>query len=102
GRAVIEAAARAAGWKSDSASRREGGDGLARGRGFSFARYKNQAAYVALVAEVAVDRAEGAIRVERMTAAVDAGDVVNPDGLRNQIEGGMMQAASWALYEEVA
>ena len=60
-----------------------------RGAGFAFARYKNQAAYVALVAEVAVDRAEGRIRVERMTAAVDAGDVVNPDGLRNQIEGGI-------------
>ena len=100
GRAVIEAAASAAGWKSRSTS---GGDGgRARGAGFAFARYKNQAAYVALVAEVAVDRADGTIRVERMTAAVDAGDVVNPDGLRNQIEGGMMQAASWALYEEVA
>ncbi len=100
GRAVIEAAASAAGWKSRSTSVGDGGP--ARGAGFAFARYKNQAAYVALVAEVAVDRADGTIRVERMTAAVDAGDVVNPDGLRNQIEGGMMQAASWALYEEVA
>ena len=98
GRAVIEAAARAAGWKSRRSRRRR----RARGAGFGFARYKNQAAYVALVAEVAVDRADGTIRVERMTAAVDAGDVVNPDGLRNQIEGGMVQAASWALYEEVA
>ncbi len=115
GRAVIEATARAAGWKGRST----GGDrgravlgaddepaermvNTVRGAGFAFARYKNQAAYVALVAEVAVDRADGTIRVERMTAAVDAGDVVNPDGLRNQIEGGMMQAASWTLYEEVA
>ena len=101
GRAVIEAAARAAGWKSRPPATPATAE-RARGRGFGFARYKNQAAYVALVAEVAVDRADGTIRVERMTAAVDAGDVVNPDGLRNQIEGGMVQAASWTLYEEVA
>ena len=100
---MIEAAARAAGWKSADCRPAAAATGATvRGAGFAFARYKNQAAYVALVAEVAVDRADGTIRVERMTAAVDAGDVVNPDGLRNQIEGGMMQAASWTLYEEVA
>jgi CO/xanthine dehydrogenase Mo-binding subunit len=76
-------------------------DGLARGRGVAFARYKNLAAYVAIVADVAVDRTSGAIRLERATAAVDAGDVINPDGLRNQIEGGIVQAASWTLFEEV-
>jgi CO/xanthine dehydrogenase Mo-binding subunit len=97
-RAVIEAVARAARWGSTP----DVGPGApARGRGVAFARYKNQAAYVALVADVAVDRGDGVIRVERMTAAVDAGDVVNPDGLRNQIEGGMAQAASWTLHEEV-
>jgi CO/xanthine dehydrogenase Mo-binding subunit len=97
-RAVVESAARAVDWPTPIARR---DDGLARGRGFAFARYKNQAAYTAVVAEVAVDRASGTIRVERMTAAVDAGDVINPDGLRNQIEGGMAQAASWTLHEEV-
>jgi CO/xanthine dehydrogenase Mo-binding subunit len=95
---VIEAAAGAAKW---GRAPDRVGDGPARGRGVAFARYKNQAAYVALVADVAVDRGDGTIRVERMTAAVDAGDVVNPDGLRNQIEGGMAQAASWTLHEEV-
>ena len=53
------------------------------------------------MAEVAVDRSTGTIAVERVTGAVDAGDVVNPDGLRNQIEGGIVQAASWTLFEEV-
>jgi CO/xanthine dehydrogenase Mo-binding subunit len=102
-RAVIEAAAREARWAEMPASGGGGAPpGLARGRGVAFARYKNQAAYVALIAEVAVDRAEGLIRLERAIAAVDAGDVINPDGLRNQIEGGIVQAASWTIHEEVA
>jgi CO/xanthine dehydrogenase Mo-binding subunit len=102
--AVIESAARAGGWSAAvrGAPVRDSGDGLERGRGFAFARYKNQAAYVAMIADVAVDRASGVIRLERATAAVDAGDVVNPDGLRNQIEGGIAQAASWTLLEAVA
>ena len=54
-----------------------------------------------MVAEVAVDRSTGEIAVERVTGAIDAGDVVNPDGLRNQTEGGIVQASSWTLYEEV-
>jgi CO/xanthine dehydrogenase Mo-binding subunit len=88
GRVVLEAVARRSGW----------GGGR---RGLAYSRYKNSAAYVAIVAEVAVDRAVGAIRVERAWAAVDAGRVVNPDGLRNQIEGGMVQATSWTLEEAV-
>jgi CO/xanthine dehydrogenase Mo-binding subunit len=55
-----------------------------------------------LVADVAVDRATGAIRVQRITAAVDAGEVINPDGLTNQIEGGIIQALSWTLKEQVS
>jgi nicotinate dehydrogenase subunit B len=94
-RAVIEAAAKAAGWKPGAK-----GDGR-RGRGFGFARYKNAACYVAVVADIAVDRASGALRVERAFAAADAGLVVNPDGLKNQIEGGIIQSASWTLHEQV-
>jgi nicotinate dehydrogenase subunit B len=93
--AVIEAAAKAAGWKADAK-----GDGR-RGRGFGFARYKNAACYVAVVADIAVDRASGTLRVERAFAAADAGLIVNPDGLKNQIEGGIVQAASWTLHEQV-
>jgi nicotinate dehydrogenase subunit B len=95
-RAVIEAAASKAGWRAG-----EAGDGK-RGRGIGFAKYKNGAAYVAVVAEVEVDRATGEIQVQRAHAAVDAGLVVNPDGLANQIEGGVIQATSWTLREAIA
>jgi len=94
-RAVIEAVAKKADWKAG-----EKGDG-ARGRGVGFARYKNLACYVAVVAEIEVDRDSGMVRVPRTTAAVDAGLIINPDGLANQIEGGIVQSVSWTLKEEV-
>jgi nicotinate dehydrogenase subunit B len=94
-RAVIEAVAKKAGWKTG-----EMGDGM-RGRGIGFARYKSLASYVAVVAEVEVDRRSGTVRVPRATAAVDAGLIINPDGLTNQIEGGIIQSVSWTLKEEV-
>jgi len=71
------------------------------GCGFAFARYKNLAAYCAVAAEVAVEHETGRTRLVRAVAAVDAGQVVNPDGLANQIEGAILQSASWTLYEEV-
>jgi CO/xanthine dehydrogenase Mo-binding subunit len=90
-RAVIEAAAEAAGWAPGAS------DG-AHGRGIGFGRYKNLSAYCAVVAEIEV---ADKIRLVRMVAAVDAGNVINPDGLVNQIEGGILQAASWTLKEAV-
>ncbi len=96
-RAVIGAAARSAGWgEADRASGARG-----RGRGIGFAKYKNLSAYVAVIAEVEVERSSGAIRVPRVFAAVDVGQIVNPDGVRNQIEGGIIQSTSWTLYEAV-
>ena len=95
GRAVIEKVAQMAGWTPGQT-----GDGK-RGRGIGFAKYKNLACYVAVVADVAVDRASGAVRVTRAYAATDAGLVINPDGLANQIEGGIIQGTSWTLHEEV-
>jgi CO/xanthine dehydrogenase Mo-binding subunit len=94
-RAVIEAVAKKAAWKAG-----EKGDG-ARGRGVGFAKYKNLACYVAVVAEVEVDRASGKVRVPRAWAAVDSGLIINPDGLANQMEGGIIQSVSWTLKEEV-
>jgi nicotinate dehydrogenase subunit B len=94
-RAVIEAVAKKTGWKNG-----EMGDGV-RGRGIGFARYKSLASYVAVVAEVEVDRSSGMVRVPRATGVVDAGLIVNPDGLTNQIEGGIIQSVSWTLKEEV-
>jgi len=95
GRAVIEAAAQRAGWQPNAR-----GDGT-HGRGFAFAKYKNLACYVAIVADVEVDRASGKVRVTRVVSAVDAGQIVNPDGVVNQIEGGIIQSASWTLLESV-
>jgi CO/xanthine dehydrogenase Mo-binding subunit len=74
---------------------------LARGRGVSFVRYENTEAYVAAIADVAVERATGAVRVERLAIAHDCGLVINPDGLRNQIEGNAIQALSRTLKEAV-
>ncbi|HXF66305.1 MAG TPA: molybdopterin cofactor-binding domain-containing protein [Burkholderiales bacterium] len=95
-RAVIELCADKAGWKPGAR-----GDGT-RGRGFGFAQYKNSACYVAVAADVAVDRRTGKVRVVRAVSAVDSGLVINPDGLVNQIEGGIIQSASWTLKEAVA
>jgi nicotinate dehydrogenase subunit B len=95
-RAVLEKVAVMAGWRAG-----DKGDGT-RGRGIGFARYKNTACYVAVVAEIEVDRASGALRVPQAYVAVDAGQIINPDGLANQIEGGIIQSTSWTLKESVS
>lgn len=71
------------------------------GRGLAFARYENVKAYCAVVAEVTVDPRTGLVVVRRGWIAADAGEVVDPDGLVNQLEGGFVQAASWTLKERV-
>jgi CO/xanthine dehydrogenase Mo-binding subunit len=91
--AVIKAAADRFGW-----SRRAKGPGL-EGFGFAFARYKNLASYCALAMQVSVDPANGVAKVGKVVAAVDAGEAVNPGGIRNQIEGAIVQAISWAGRE---
>ncbi len=91
-RAVIEKVAAMSRWRPGLAG------GAGRGRGIAFARYKNIAAYAAIVAEVEV---EESVRVTRVWCAADAGLVINPDGAINQLEGGIVQAISWALKEGV-
>jgi len=90
GRRVLRRAAEMAGW-AQRAQRSES-------MGCAFARYKNKAAYMAVI--VALDLSLDA-RVTQVWAAVDAGLVVNPDAARNQIEGGIVQALSWTMHEEV-
>jgi nicotinate dehydrogenase subunit B len=92
GRAVVEHVARISGWQAGLPS------GTGHGRGIAFARYKNMAAYAAVVAEVAVDES---VRLVRVWCAADAGLVINPDGAINQLEGGIIHGASWALKEGV-
>jgi nicotinate dehydrogenase subunit B len=93
-RDVITLAAEKFGWSTPKSP------GL--GRGFAFARYKNLAAYCAIALELAVEHETGQVRLGRVVAAVDSGHAVNPDGIRNQIEGAILQAASWTLYEQVS
>jgi nicotinate dehydrogenase subunit B len=100
--AVIRAAARAAGWTPRPApapGARSGGPAV--GRGIAYCQYENENAYVAAVVEVEVSRDRGAIRVRRVAVAHDCGLVVNPDGVRNQIEGNVLQAISRTLKEAV-
>lgn len=87
--AVLEAALAASG-------------GLEGSRGMGIARYKNRQCCAAVVAEVAVDEETAAIGVRHLWIAADAGRVIDPDGLRNQLEGGAVQALSWCLKEAVA
>jgi CO/xanthine dehydrogenase Mo-binding subunit len=94
-REVIKLAAERFGW--DERGKRENGLGY----GFAFARYKNLAAYCAIAMEIETERETGRIRVKRAVSAVDSGQVVNPDGVRNQIEGAILQSSSWTLYESV-
>ena len=54
-----------------------------------------------MIADVEIDRASGHVAVPRVYAAADAGQIINPDGLANQIEGGIVQSTSWTLKEEV-
>ncbi len=89
---VIARAAAMAGWDT----RGPGGEG--RGMGIGFAQYKNRSAYAAVVVEVEVDQE---VRLRRVWCAADAGLVVNPDGMRNQLEGGILQAASFTLKEQI-
>jgi len=91
-KAVVSLAAEKFGWVAGKRGE---------GRGFAFARYKNLGAYCAIALALRVEHETGHIRLGRVVAAVDSGQVVNPDGIRNQIEGAIVQAASWTLYETV-
>jgi nicotinate dehydrogenase subunit B len=93
-RAVLMKAAELFGW-----DKWEGGRG--RGRGIAVAQYKNHAAYTAVAVEVQVIPRNGRVRVIRAAAANDSGSMINPNNIANQIEGGIIQSASWTLKEEV-
>ncbi|MCW5734720.1 MAG: xanthine dehydrogenase family protein molybdopterin-binding subunit [Enhydrobacter sp.] len=89
-REVVQIAAERFGWSARG-----------RGTGFAFARYKNLASYCAVAMDVRIDRETGEIHMPRVVAAVDCGEAVSPDGIRNQIEGGIVQSLSWTMRESV-
>ena len=95
-REVVETVADRFGWKNWRKARPH------HGRGFAFAKYKNLAAYVAVALDLEVDRDSGRIRLGHAVAADDSGQAVNPDGIKNQVEGAIVQAASWTLQEQAA
>jgi CO/xanthine dehydrogenase Mo-binding subunit len=95
---VVRSAADAAKWDARPSPRAGGG---AQGRGISCVLYEGDNGYVAIVAEVEVDQATGTIAVTRLVGAQDCGPISNPDGVRNQFEGGALHGMSRALFEEV-
>jgi isoquinoline 1-oxidoreductase len=91
-RAVLEAAAKSFGWRRKKTQA---------GQGFGVACGYEKGSYVATFAEVAVDKTSGAVRVVRMVEAFECGAIVNPDGLRNQVVGAMIQGLGGALFEAI-
>lgn len=100
-REVLIAVSKASGWETRPSPRTPAAAGTATGRGVSAVLYEGDNGYGALVAEVAVDRDTGRIQVTRCVVALDCGPVSNPDGLKNQIEGGVVQGIARTLREEV-
>jgi nicotinate dehydrogenase subunit B len=99
---VVQAAMKLAGWQTRPGPNPNAGSGpIVNGRGIAYLRYNNAITYVAAVAEVEVDTRSGAIRVTRVCASHDCGEMVNPDGVANQVEGGVLQTVSRTLLEHV-
>ena len=99
---VVKAAAAGANWEPKKTpvppSRHAG---IVKGRGIACVAYEGKNGYAALVAEVEVDLSSGLVKPRRFVVAIDCGPISNPDGLRNQVEGGILQGMSRALVEEV-
>jgi CO/xanthine dehydrogenase Mo-binding subunit len=93
-RAVLSRAAERIDWPGPR-------DEFGHGAGIAFARYKNVMTYAAVAVELHVDDLTAEVRLDRVAVAADAGEVIDPSGLENQLEGGVVQSASWTLQEEV-
>ena len=98
---VLKRTATLMNWQSRPYQVASASNGIARGRGISFVHYKHSETYVGMGMEVAVDRASGRIAVERVACAHDCGQIINPDGVRSQVEGSILQTISRVLMEEV-
>ena len=99
---VLTAAAKASHWDARPSPKREiRKTGVASGRGVACVAYEGDNGYTGIVTEVEVNQDTGQIAVKRVVVAIDAGPISNPDGLKNQAEGGALQGMSRALLEEV-
>jgi len=99
---VVKGAAKGANWESRSSPRPlPKRTGVASGRGISCVLYEGDNGYCAVVAEVDVNQDTGSIAVKRLVIANDVGPISNPDGLKNQLEGGALHGVSRTLNEEI-
>lgn len=92
--AVLEELAQKTNWKAKSKAANTG-------YGVAYARYKNATSYFAVLAEIEIDKEAKNYKLKKLTGVIDSGLTINPDGLKNQTEGGMIQSASWTMMEEV-
>jgi CO/xanthine dehydrogenase Mo-binding subunit len=100
--AVIDAVMKRSKWEKRTGINQASRSGdVSRGRGISYVRYNNATTYVAAVAEIEVNHKTGEVQVMRVCVAHDCGQIINPDGLANQIEGGVIQTVSRTLMEQV-
>jgi CO/xanthine dehydrogenase Mo-binding subunit len=100
GRELLERLRQFARWEPRGSRARDAGT-MARGRGISYAKYELARTYVGIVADVTVDRSTGRIKVDRVFVVHDCGQVINPDGLVNQIEGNVVQTVSRSIVEKL-
>jgi nicotinate dehydrogenase subunit B len=99
---VVKAAAKTANWDTRPSPKRDSArTGSVTGRGIACVAYEGDNGYAALVAEVEVNQASGRVQARRFVVALDCGPISNPEGVRNQIEGGVLQGTSRALGEEI-
>ena len=98
---VLDRVAQLAKWESRASPKPSASSDIVTGRGVSYCKYELVRTYIAVVAEVEVTKSTGAIRVTKFFVAHDCGQIINPDGLRNQIEGNIIQTVSRTLIEEV-
>ena len=101
GAELLERLASVAMWERATAKPRDHGARIATGRGLAFVKYELVRTYVGVVADVEIDRAIGEIRVKRFFVVQDCGQIINPDGVKNQIEGNIVQTVSRTLMEQV-
>jgi len=97
---LMERLRKLAAWTPRTAPAGDAGE-IAKGRGVSYIKYELVRTYVGVVADVEVNRRTGKVRVERFFVAHDCGQIINPDGLRNQIDGNIIQTVSRTLIEDL-
>jgi CO/xanthine dehydrogenase Mo-binding subunit len=98
---LLQRLAELANWDKRPSPQRSASGNVVKGRGMSYVKYELVRTYVGVIAEVEVDRSSGEIRVSKFYVAHDCGQIINPDGLKNQLEGCVVQTVSRTLIEEL-